>query len=111
MAYVNEKEEVEAVYERVCPYDIFDTTIDGAIKELQDNKDEMVAAGYTNIRVEYVYDDAVEFSGTRLETDKEFNARKKKHEAVEKGKATKKAKKEEKDCREYERLKKKYGDG
>jgi hypothetical protein len=92
-----------------------DDGIDNLINSLQAAKEAEKSGEWTGLLVSwYSYDDytSVEWhiKGYRLETDKEYNQRMKDLEKVAKFKKKMKEDREERDKKEYERLKKKFGD-
>jgi hypothetical protein len=105
---------------KIRVYDIYTTIhpddgIDNLINSLQAAKEAEKSGEWTGLLVSwYSYDDytSVEWhiKGYRLETDKEYNQRMKDLEKVAKFKKKMKEDREERDKKEYERLKKKFGD-
>ena len=92
-----------------------DDGIDNLINSLQAAKEAEKSGEWTGLLVSSYSDDdyaSVEWhiKGYRLETDKEYNKRMKEEEKVAKFKKKIKEDKEERDKKEYERLKKKFGD-
>ena len=104
--------DVEDYY--VSNWNLDGKSVEDVISKLQELKTEALNQGYDDLTVDVDYDGYWEFYGVRLETDEEYEKRLK---ALEKQKATnkrnaliRKQKKEEQDRKEYERLKKKFGD-
>lgn len=92
-----------------------DDKIDNLINSLQAAKEAEKNGEWSELSVEWYSDDdfsSVEWyiKGYRLETDKEYNKRMKDLEKASKFKKKMKEDKEERDKKEYERLKKKFGD-
>lgn len=86
--------------------------LDFIIEELCRYNEEFTRKDYTNLRIQilsYGYDH-IEYVlyGDRLETDEEYNSRMKVAAIVKKHRAKKKLDKDERDLKEYKRLRKKF---
>jgi len=105
---------------KIRVYDIYTTIhpddgIDNLINSLQGAKEAEKSGEWTDLLVDWYSDDDYtsaewHIKGYRLETDKEYNKRMKELEKASKFKKKMKEDKEERDKKEYERLKKKFGD-
>jgi hypothetical protein len=105
---------------KIRVYDIYTTIhpddgIDNLINSLQTAKEVEKSGEWTDLLVDWYSDDDYQtaewhIKGYRLETDKEYNQRMKDLEKVAKFKKKMKEDREERDKKEYERLKKKFGD-
>jgi hypothetical protein len=105
---------------KIRVYDIYTTIhpddgIDNLINSLQAAKVAEKTGEWSELSVEWnSYDDYQtaewHIKGYRLETDKEYNKRMQELEKAAKFKKKMKEDKEERDKKEYERLKKKFGD-
>ena len=86
--------------------------IQDAIDILQDTKSEVLSQGYHNVLIFENYN-RYEIYGERFETDEEYQERlkkEKKQKAIKtRNDLIRKKNKDEKDRKEYERLKKKFG--
>lgn len=88
--------------------------IDETINLLKNHKEDLVTKGYSEIELQaeyYGHDGGIgEWSiwGTRLETDNEFEIRIKNEERAQERQKVLKSKQEQKDLKEYKRLKKKF---
>ena len=88
-----------------------DDGIDNLINSLQAAKEAEKSGEWTDLLVAWYSDDAEwHIKGYRLETDKEYNKRMQELEKASNLKKKMKEDKEERDKKEYERLKKKFGD-
>lgn len=104
-----EKKYVKERVEGVSRYSFEGPVID-VISKLKKLLKAGEARGYSNIELEYDwYDKDYDLKGERLETDKEFERRLKRRESARKAAETKKADKEVKEKKLYDRLKEKYG--
>ncbi len=91
-----------------------DDGIDSLINSLQGAKHSEKSGEWSELSVDWNSDDdyqtTVRIKGYRLETDKEYNKRMQELEKASNLKKKMKEDKEERDKKEYERLKKKFGD-
>ena len=95
-------------------FDIWCESIENWIDQLADIKREYEEKGFKEIVIRFsdMYGDGMEpgFYAKRLETNKEFEQRIKREERDSQKRKEERTKKEEGDRKEWERLKKKYGD-
>ena len=85
-----------------CLDDILVCSLDKAIKTLNKLNDRLKKEGWENLTIEHSWE-VLYLSGDRLETDKEFETRKKKE-------LTKWEKGREKRKKQFEKLKEEFGD-
>lgn len=105
---------------KIRVFDIYTTIhpadgLDNLINSLQAAKEAEKSGEWSELSVDWNSDDDYQtanwyIKGYRLETDKEYNQRMKDLEKVAKFKKKMKEDREERDKKEYERLKKKFGD-
>ena len=82
------------------------------MEELKDAIEKLNKEGWKDVEISLdgYEGHTMEFEGSRLETDREYERRLKEDETEKECKAKQEAKRAEKEYKLYERLKKKYGD-
>lgn len=102
-----EKKKIKYQIETFNGYDLLIGPIEKVIKNLNDQKEKLESEGWENIEINEGYTfGSTEYIayGIKLETDKDFEKRKKQTESIEKSKE----KKEQREKEQYLRLKEKF---